>query len=57
MGKTTTCKKFSKTIYKLGLERELNNLKMQLNIDSSLVFNKEKSILFDEWQNYTPLLK
>ena len=55
IGKTTTCKKFAKTVYRLGLDRELNNLKIQLNTDSSLVFNKEKPILFDEWQNYIPL--
>lgn len=55
IGKTTTCKRFSNTIYSLGRENELNNLKMQLDASPELVFNKEKPILFDEWQNYPNL--
>lgn len=45
IGKTTTCKRFSNTIYSLGRENELNNLKMQLDASPKLVFNKKTYLI------------
>lgn len=52
IGKTTTCRKYAKTVYRLGSSRQLDNLILGLHADPSFIFGKEKPILFDEWQNY-----
>lgn len=50
VGKTTTASQHSKTIYRLGIERNLLSFNLLFDSDPDSIFSKEKPILFDEWQ-------
>lgn len=49
-GKTTTASNHAKFIYRLGVERERKAMELLYETDPELIFEKEKPILFDEWQ-------
>lgn len=50
VGKTTTASNHAKTIYRLGVARQLANFNALYDTDPDAIFQKEKPILFDEWQ-------
>ena len=49
-GKTTTARRFAKTVVELANPQELRRYEEIADIDVSLLFRGEKPILFDEWQ-------
>lgn len=50
VGKTTTAINHSKTIYRLGVKRNADEFTLRYNNFPETIFEKEKPILFDEWQ-------
>lgn len=55
-GKTTTCEHRSKTIYRLSKEIERHQVSSMIaSASPSIVFDVEKPILFDEWQEIPEL--
>lgn len=55
-GKTTTCVHRSKTVYRLSKETERRQvISMITSASPSIVFDVEKPILFDEWQEVPEL--
>jgi predicted AAA+ superfamily ATPase len=54
-GKTMTSSIFSKTIFEFQNPLQLSTIQSYISISNNYIFDKEKPILFDEWQEYPPI--
>jgi len=54
-GKSTTAKRFAKTVVELQKKKVLNEYRIFLDMDDENLFAGERPIMFDEWQRLTEL--